>query len=336
MSGTPARPDRADEAAWRGFVVHCLAALVTLLAVSLAFVILIDPYDSGRFPSIGISGIADSTQRTENVSLGRSDKFNAAIFSNSHGQLLDPERLTHATGLSFVQLAIPGANPPEQLAMMHWFIRHHARIGALVLAADERWCSDDPQPWKWFPFWLYGDSNFKYLINSLNGRSANAAVRRIKHAFGLLQPSDPRGYDDYERGIGPDYKFDFPTPSPPPAFDVATFGPDNRSFPAIDGLTAELASVPSDTPIVILFPPQYYSTLPRDAGTAALIAACKARFARLVTGVPRRGFLDYFVDSPIARDAGNFDDLEHYRAPIARRLEAAIAGVLDGASTAAK
>src|SRR6185437_9892788 len=200
MSGAPGQPDRSGDAAWRRFVMHWMAALVTILAATLAFIILVDPYDSGRFPSIGISGISDRTQRTENVSLGRSDKFDAAIFSNSHGQLLDPERLTQATGLSFVQLAIPGANPPEQIAMMHWFIRHHARIGALVLAADERWCGDDPQPWKWFPFWLYGDSNFKYLINSLNTRSGGAAIRRVKYALGLLKPSDPRGYDDYERG----------------------------------------------------------------------------------------------------------------------------------------
>jgi hypothetical protein len=329
-------PDRTAEATWRGFVMHWVAALVTILAATLALIVLIDPYDSGRFPSIGISGITDRTQRTENVSLGRSQKFDAAIFSNSHGQLLDPGRLTRATGRSFVQLAIPGANAPEELAMMHWFIRHHAHIGALVLAADDRWCSDDPQPWKWFPFWLYGESNLEYLLNSLNTRSGGAAVRRIKHALGLLHPSDPRGYDDYERGLPPDYKFDFPTPAPPPTFDISAVNIGNRTFPAIDRLAVELASVSADTPIVILFPPQHYSTLPRDAGTAAVVAACKARFARLVVGAPRRGFLDYFVDSPMARDGNNFDDLEHYRAPIARQLEAAIAGVLNGTSTAAR
>jgi hypothetical protein len=338
MGTIPAGPDRSAEGAWRGFVMHWLAALVAFLAATLVFIVLIDPYDSGRFLSIGIAGIADQTQRTENVSLGRSAKFNAAIFSDSHGQLLDPERLTRETGLSFVQLSIPGANPPEQLAMMHWFIRHHAHIGALVLAADTRWCDADPKPWHWFPFWLYGDSNLDYLLNSLNSRSAGAAVRRIKHAFGLVHPSDPRGYDDYERGLPPGYKFAFPTPAPPPPpvfhFSPADLG--SRPFPAVDRLAAELASVPADTRIVILFPPQYYSTLPRDAGGAALVAACKARFAQLVAGTPRRGFLDYFVDSPVARDGDNFDDLEHYRAPVARELEAAIAGVLNGTSTASQ
>ena len=179
MPPIDARPECSDDQAWRGFVVRFLAVLVAVLALTLAFVILIDPYDSGRFPSLGISGVSDFNQRTEHVSLGRSDRFNAAIFSDSHGQLLDPERLTQATGMSFVQLSVPGANSPEQLAVMRWFIRHHAQIGALVVAADERWCSEDPQPWRWFPFWLYGDSDLQYLLNSLNSRSIGAAFRRI-------------------------------------------------------------------------------------------------------------------------------------------------------------
>src|ERR1700730_14846153 len=137
------RPEGTDDAAWRAVVVRFLVVFVAVLALTLALVMLIDPYDSGRFPSIGISGVSDVSQRTLNVSLGRSDTFDAAIFGNSHGQLLDPDRLTHAPGQSFVQLATPGAFAPEQLAMMHWFILHHSRIGALVLAADDRWCVED-------------------------------------------------------------------------------------------------------------------------------------------------------------------------------------------------
>jgi len=328
--------DAAADAAWRGFVVRFVAVFFAALAVVLAFIVLVDPYDSGRFPSIGLVGISDTTQRTADVSLGRSDRFTAAVIGNSHGQLIDPERLTQLTGLSFVQLAIPGVDAPEQLAILHWFIRHHARVGALVLATDARWCSDNPQPWKWFPFWLYGDSDFQYLVNSLNSRSAGAGIRRIKNALGLLHPSDPRGYDDYERGIGPDYKFDFPTPPSPPAFDLSTVDLGERKFPAIDQLAAELAAVPADTAIVILFPPQYYSTLPRDAQTAAVLAACKARLARLATGAPHRGFLDFLVYSDLTRERGNFDELEHYRARVARQLESAIAGVIKGQPAAAR
>src|SRR5215813_7154996 len=98
-------PERSDNDPWRGFVAQFLGVFVAIMAATLAFVILIDPYDSGRFPSLGIVGVSDTNQRTEYVSLGRSDKFNAAIFSDSHGQMLDPDRLTQSTGLSFVQLS---------------------------------------------------------------------------------------------------------------------------------------------------------------------------------------------------------------------------------------
>ena len=322
--------DEASETAWCGFVRCVVAVFGGGLALVLAFIVLIDPYDSGRFPSLGLSGISDETQRTANVSLGRSSRFDAAIFGNSHGQLLDPERLSQATGLSFVQLTIPGANAPEAIAVMRWFIRHHARIGALVLAVDDRWCTDDPQPWKWFPFWLYGDSDVAYVANAFNSRSLGAAVRRIEHAFNLVHPSDPRGYEDYERRLSPGYRFIPPAlPSAAEGFLAPNVSLGARLFPAIDALAVQLSQV-SAMPIVILFPPRYYSDLPLDAGAKAVLAECKARFARLAAGSPHGGFLDYMVESPMTHDPNNFIDSEHYRGPVARAIERAIAGILNG------
>src|SRR5262249_11598136 len=232
-------------------------------------------------PSIGISGVADVSQRTLNVSLGRSEKFNAAIFGNSHGQLIDPERLSQATGLSFVQLTIPGTYVPEQLAMMHWFIRHHRSIGALVLVADPRWCSEDPESWNWFPFWLYGDSDLQYLVHSLNTRSAGAAWRRTRYAIGLLQSSRPRGYDDYEKTRPADYRFDFPKRLPSVRRLTAVTDVSARAFPAIDRLGAELAAAPAGTPLVVVFPPVYYAALPNAPQRIAALRECKTRLARL-------------------------------------------------------
>ena len=82
---------------------------------------------AARPPTRRAFGDTDTSQRTGNVALGRSARFNAAIFGNSHGQLLSPQRLSQATGLNFVQLTVPGANVREQLAMMGWFMRHHRR-----------------------------------------------------------------------------------------------------------------------------------------------------------------------------------------------------------------
>ena len=285
-----------------------------------------------RFPALPIAGVADDTQRTANVSLGRSAKFDAAIFGNSHGQLLDPERLSQATNLSFVQLTIPGAKAPEQIATLQWFIHHHSRIGAIVLAADNRWCEEDPQPWHDFPFWLYGESNLTYLVHLLSTRPLTAAYRRLRFALGLMPPSHPRGYDDYEIGLSKNYTFTLPPVPSLEEYLLASSVPlGDRPFPAIDRLAAELARLPADARIVILLPPRHYSELPVHADAAAVLRECKARLARLVAKSPRRGFLDFLVDSPMTRDPGNFDDTEHYRAHIARQIEAEIARIFNAA-----
>src|ERR1700760_2350906 len=56
---TDARPERTVDSAWRGFAARFLVAFVAVLALTLAFVVLIDPYDSGRFTTLGIVGISD-------------------------------------------------------------------------------------------------------------------------------------------------------------------------------------------------------------------------------------------------------------------------------------
>jgi len=321
--------------AWRRCLVRFLAACGAVLGLTLAVVILIDPYDSGRFPSLGINGVSDNNQRTAYVSLGRSSKFNAAIVSDSHGQLIDPDRLTQATGLSFVQLSIPGAWVPEQIAVMRWFIRHHDHIGALVLVADPLWCSEDPKPWRWFPFWLYGDSDLQYLANVLNSRSIGAAWRRVTYAMGLVQPSHPRGYDDYEARRPADYTFAFP-PVPPPAPAAPPIDLSERAFPGIDRLKAELDAAPAGTPLVVVFPPVYIALLPRNAYAVAELKECKVRLARLAGGTPHGGIIDYLVDSPLARDQASFQDVDHYRAPVARQIEHEIARVLNRREADAK
>jgi hypothetical protein len=81
---------------------------------------------------------------------------------------------------------------------------------------------------------------------------------------------------------------------------------------------------------VVVFPPVYIAVLPSDPHALAVLKECKARFARLATSTPRGGFLDYLIDSPIARDQASFQDIDHYRAPVARRIEQEIADILNG------
>jgi hypothetical protein len=344
---------------WRRFALLFLGVFVIVVGIAYAFIILVDPYDSGRFASFGLRspydgttnrladltgsiptssaassgasfGDTDTSQRTSNVALGRSPRFNAAIFGNSHGQLLSPQRLSRATGLNFVQLTVPGSNVREQLAMMHWFIAHHSEIGAMVLALDERWCVTDPAlPLRTpFPFWLYDDSNLVYLANAMSTRSLRDSIRRVAAAFGSPPTVDPAGYADYEMGKAWSFK-----PGRPATADEFPVGDGRplRDFPGLIRLDVVLGELPAATPVVIVMPPQFHTRLP-PAGTPAgqFRDACKERIAARTRRDAGSAFIDFLVDSEITRAPENFMDDEHYRANIARIIEADIAGALGG------
>jgi hypothetical protein len=353
---------------WRRFALAFLAVFAGVVVVVYTFIILVDPYDSGRLFSLGLRGLydgaqggdkvggdvrlsaapsskptafgnTDESQRTGNVALGRSARFNAAVFGNSHGQLLSPQRLSQATGLNFVQLTVPGANVREQIAMMHWFIRHHAEIGALVLTLDERWCVTDPalplrSP---FPFWLYSDSNLVYLANALSTRTLRDGFRRVASAFGRPAPVDPAGYFDYE--AGKTWNFKPGKPAPAEGFPARDGRPYRRDpdFPGLILLDALLAEVPAKTPVVIVLPPQFYTQLPPSGtGGARFRDYCKWQIALRAERGAGSAFIDFLVDSEITRKPENFMDEEHYRSNIAQMIEADIAAALKGRRAASE
>lgn len=321
---------------WRRFAIVFLGVFFGGLGSIYAFLLLIDPYDTGRFPTLLKPGVFDGGQRTANASRGRDPQFNAAVFGNSRGQLLDPAKLSAATGLSFVQLTTPGSGPKEHVTLMRYFLRHHPGVEAIVLSVDERWCGHDPSlpvifP---FPFWLYrGD--IEYLAHLLSTRAITSAQNRIKLARGLVPPTDPRGYMDYESGR----VRNFHPAAATAAVETGTAVPAkpvDTAFPALAELDAVLARLPAQTGFVIVMPPVYRAMLPRP-GTqiAADLPACKAALAGRLVGRPRSGFLDYLVDGPIGRDPDNFMDQEHYRMNIARLIEARIVAVLGAGDRAA-
>jgi hypothetical protein len=247
--------------------------------------------------------------------------------------LLSPARLANLTGLAFVQMTSPGSGPREQMLLMRWFMHHHPRVAAFVLAADQTWCTRDPAiPMLYqFPPWLYGDSNLDYLAHLLNTRAVTTAYRRVLLALGFIRPSDPDGYRDYE--VGRTWNF---RPEIAPGGTLAPILSDatDRSFPALVALDKVLADLPPDTPMIVVMPPQFYTLLPAPGSrNATELDACKAELASRVRARSHGGFLDYLTDTPTARNPENFMDAEHYRANVARAIEKDIAAVLAGGST---
>jgi hypothetical protein len=311
---------------WRRFAILFLALFGGGMGLVYAALLVIDPYDTGRFPTFMKPGVVDSGQRTSNASHGRNPRFNAAVIGNSRGQMLDPARLSELTGLSFVQLTTPASGPREQMTMLRYFMAHHRQVDAIVLNVDERWCGHDASlpiilP---FPFWLYrGD--LEYLANLLSTRAITFGARRIKLALGLLEPDDPRGYQDYETGHVRNFR-----PRRQPAVKKPAVAPLDMPFPAFDVLDPVLAELPAETSVVFEMSPVYQDWLDElDPQMSADLPSCKAEFARRAASRPRTAFLDYLVEGPISHDAESFMDTQHFRLSVARIIEANIAEALN-------
>jgi hypothetical protein len=361
-SGPKPSETTSSERVWRRFALAYLGVFAGVVGAIYVFIIAVDPYDSGRFPSLGLYGVfnglqrsgnaaaggaarsdaaglgdTDTSQRTGNVALGRAARFNAAIFGNSHGQLISPQRLSRATGLDFVQLTVPGTNVREQLAMMGWFMHHHRDAAALVLALDERWCVTDPAlPLRTpFPFWLYSDSNLVYLANALSTRTLRDGFRRLASAGG--GPVSIDGFSDYEAGKAWSFKPGKPVPAEQfPARDDRPFKHE-PDFPGLIRLDALLGEIPAKTSVVIVLPPQFYTELPpAGTGGARFRDYCKWQIGLRAERGAGSAFLDFLVDSAITRNPENFMDAEHYRSNVAEMIEAEIAAALNGRRAAAE
>jgi hypothetical protein len=327
MTSSTSGSDRhAARRAWRRWLVVFAAAYFGAGALLFALLLLIDPYDTGRFPSFGIVGIADKSMRTADASRGRDPHFNAAVIGNSTGQRLDPYRLSQASGFRFIQLSIPKLGPEEQLVLMQWVVSHHTDYGALVIVTDPTWCDPDPDrpldnP---FPFWLYG-GDLRYLTNVLSTRAMDRAAWRIEIALGLRQPVDPVGFTDYLRP-GDREVFETPPPVIPEALGEVRQRP---GLPWVDRLRAFVETVPQSVRVLLVVPPVYYTALPPPGSwQAAVIDACKAGLRQVIADRPLSGFLDFRVDLEGAHDASDFVDLVHFRQKLAGQVEDAIIAAL--------
>jgi hypothetical protein len=307
---------------------RCLAAFLGALGLGallvLAFMIAVDPYDSGRFGLLGIEGVADSTEVTANASRARDAQFDSAVIGNSTGQRLNPAELSQETGKHFVQLTAPAADPRGQLAILDFFMRHHQRIGAVVAVADRPWCTHDlalhlRNP---FPFWLYGESTLAYAGRLFSWRAINHAFQRIMVGRGLQKRTAADGFFNYEN-VFPREKHPV---IPPHEEAVQPFaGKVSDVFPVADLLDRAVRKLPADASVIVLMPPTLYTIVARPGSVdAAEREACKMAFKRIVAGRPHSNFIDYGIDNALTRDPLNFVDLIHYRIKIAEKVKQGI------------
>lgn len=328
--------DEASGESWRRFAVAAVAGAAAVLLAVLGSAYAIDPYDTGRSSLFEKPGVRPQGPRTAGASRGRDPAFDAAIFGNSHVQLLSPERLRASTGLPFVQLSVPATGPKEQLVMIDWFLRHHREPRVLVIGADERWCTSDPElpNDKPFPFWLYARGRLEYLRGLLRYDILEELPRRIGYVLSArARRASADGYWDYEPAYGDLGYASDPKLRARLAQRVENYvGNATGRFPAAARLRALVAGLPPDLAVVLVFPPVYATALPSPGSPgAAADRACKSALAEAVAGHRRAAVVDWRVDRPEAHNADWFFDHTHYRQPIAMLVEKDIAGAVAGA-----
>ena len=255
-----------------------------------------------------------------------------AIIGNSTVQLIDPARLTALSRLPFVSLAVAGTGPIEQLAVADWYLRHHPgdtgqRVRAIVFGLDQTWCQSDGRldvtnP---FPFWLYSPGIVDYIVNLMRMKTFEIAERKLKIVLGRGRPLRADGYRDYDSGRNGE------TPVANelvlPADDSPL--PERVDFAAVPRLRAFLAGLPAEAAAVLLFPPRHLNGLPAPgSGAAALLGRCKTAYREVAASRPRTAVVDLAVEGQIARDDRLFWDRVHYRQPVARLVEDAIAAAI--------
>src|SRR5579871_473051 len=243
----------ATDSAWsRCAWIFLLGCFGTLGAILLA-IIVVDPYDGGRFPTFMPAGTSTDLPSTLNISRGRDPRFDAINLGDSRAVLIDPQHLSDGTGFRFVQLAVEGATIGDQLVYLHWFARHHRGIRAIAMVTELGWCDRNPDVGHSsdFPSALYSDSVGEYLRATLNTTSVRMMARRLSYALGRTH------------GIDPEHFIDFSTKYPwhfqdPPAWhrSQGPIGP-LHDLPAMRLLEEALSRLPSQPPLVMWMPPRY-------------------------------------------------------------------------------
>ncbi|MEE7502698.1 hypothetical protein [Methylobacterium mesophilicum] len=320
-----APPTPSTDRDWRGFARTLILSMVFLSAGYLALAVLIDPYDTGRSTLLSRGAVRPQGPRTASAVRGRDPAYAGVVIGNSHIQLIEPAALTRLTGIPFLQLSVPATGPSEQFALLGWYLQHHARPAAVVLSADSFWCADDPSfpSEHGFPYWLVGDWP-AYLRGLVRFSAAQETVNRIGW---LLNPRRKTaavdGWWDYERnylsqgfGVDPAKKaaLEMPVgPEPEPGHG----GP----FPIAARLRAELARIPAETPVVVVFPPVYArGEAPPGSPRARAEASCRATVRAVLATHALSTVVDWRDGRPAAADPDQFFDQTHYRLPIARSL----------------
>lgn len=323
--------DEAAASPWRRFALMLGGGGLALLLGLVAALVLLDPYDTGRPGLFPARGLLNPDAFAANMTRARDPRFNAAIVGNSHVQLLQPARLDALTGLSFVSLTLPGTFSGDHLDVMRIFAtRHPVPPRAIILGIDQWWCEERVNRSEHFPPWLYAEAFGDYLVGLVRFHSLKVARYRLRN---LIKPPRnglrPDGFFDYEpiyQELGlADFAASGARLAAPKPFPVNATG----RFPSVEALRRALAALPATTPVLLVRTPVYRTALPDPATPQGANAeACRVALASAAASRPGTAFVDVLSEGRFAAEPRNFYDHDHYRDPVAAKIEREVAAAL--------
>lgn len=351
-AGMSAAAESRVQSAWMRWTGWFLMAALAVMMVLWGFAAALDPFGLRVRHGQAPRPIMDINQRYMYPQLVRSGAFDSAVFGTSTMRLLDPATLSHGIGGGFANLAMNAATPWEQLQMAQLFAGQVAAPRAVLWGIDSLWCAPDAtDPGKRltprsFPPWLYDEIGWRDWPQLMNLTTLEIAARLLAHRLGFMKERI-RG-DGYEVFTPPEALYDVArarmhlyadrgglAPDPAPLVPAETVGAGERAgwrYPALAWLDQALSRFPPGTKTMLVLPPAHYAMMPRE-GTAdgQRYAACKSELAAVAA---RHGaiLVDYAIGSPITRRDDNYWDRVHFRLPIARRMEAELAAIAQGAA----
>lgn len=326
---------------WPRFLTTFCCAAVLIGTALFVFVVVVDPYDTGRFTPLHVYGMPKNAPRLVVASLARNPTLDGAIIGNSTIQMLAPRRLEALTGEKLAQLSVPGVGPVEEIAILAWFRREHPAPKTIIVGLDYgSWCGrgfvfSRAHILNPFPFWLFG-SNADYLAKILSFRTIGDSFARINMWRGKAQPVDPLRVDDYDLGRTFDLTVvqarlanaeQMTDHAEAPIMDANNGAPPGA---ALDFLQTALERFPPTTRKILVFTPAFAGTVPRSGEWADNITICKQRVKAMATDLPKTTLIDFLRKAPMTEDDANFWDGIHYRRPVAEAIEHAVALVLAG------
>ena len=323
------------------FLRTLVTSFVVLVVLVYALILLVDPYQNVPF-SLPLDRAPISTnQRFAYPALARNPRFDSVIIGSSTVRLLSPANLNNLTGARFANLAMNSATAYEQMRMHDLFLRHHPDTKHVIIGIDDSWCRREAVYEKFtfreFPEWMYDDNRWNDLLYLFNDKALENTVRLLELIAGKRQAKyEVDGYRDFTVDFGT-YDIEavrkrlYPNglpdsrrkPDVVPSTDLKGW-----EFAAHDLLDTMLTRSSTQEPTMLVFAPMHGEYLVRGE---ALYRECKGRILNLARERGAR-IIDFMLNSDITRADENYWDPLHFRAEVARQLEADIAAELAGPS----